>query len=152
MQIWMDGDACPKPIKDILFRAATRSMTLLQVVSNHTLITPGSKFINRTQVSQGFDVADQYIVDHMQPGDLVITADIPLADSVVTNSGYALNPRGEFYTSNNIKQHLMQRNMNESLRGSGLLSGGPPKFSLKDLQRFANHLDQWITKQKRAGL
>ena len=152
MQIWMDGDACPKPIKDILFRAATRSMTTLQVVSNHALITPGSKFINRTQVSQGFDVADQYIVDHMQPGDLVITADIPLADSVVTNSGYALNPRGEFYTSNNIKQHLMQRNMNESLRGSGLLSGGPSKFSLKDLQRFANHLDQWITKHKRAGI
>lgn len=150
MTLWMDGDACPKPIKDILYRAASRSATMLMVVSNHALNVPGSPFIQKKQVGQGFDVADDYIVAQMMPGDLVITADIPLADQVVARGGQALNPRGELYTPDNIKQHLAQRNMNESLRGSGLLMGGPAKLAPKEVQRFANQLDRWITHQGKA--
>ena len=149
MQIWMDGDACPKPIKDILFRTAVRAKTLLIVVSNHALTTPPSPFIKRTQVGAGFDVADQYIVDNMQPGDLVVTADIPLADDVVTKGGLALNPRGELYSKNNIKQLLAQRNMNETLRGASMISGGPAKFGPKEIQRFANCLDKFIAKREK---
>ncbi|HBI22297.1 MAG TPA: YaiI/YqxD family protein, partial [Legionella sp.] len=101
MQIWMDGDACPKPVKDILFRTATRTKIPLIVVSNHALSTPASPYIKRYQVGAGFDVADNHIVDHMQAGDLVITADIPLANDVVDKGGWALNPRGELYSINN---------------------------------------------------
>lgn len=149
MQIWMDGDACPKPIKDILFRTAIRTRTVLVVVSNHALTTPPSPYITRSQVGAGFDVADNYIVDHMQEGDLVITADIPLADDAVTKGGLALNPRGELYSKNNIKQLLGQRNMNESLRGGGMISGGPAKFGPKEIQRFANQLDKFLAQQKK---
>lgn len=147
MQIWMDGDACPKPIKDILFRTAVRVKMQLIVVSNHALTTPPSPFIKRVQVSAGFDVADKYIVVNMNPGDLVITADIPLADEVVTKEGLALNPRGELYSKNNIKQLLAQRNMNETLRGASMISGGPAKFGPKEIQRFANCLDKIIAQR-----
>lgn len=149
MQIWMDGDACPKPIKDILFRTAVRMQTQLTVVSNHALTTPASIFIKRSQVGAGFDMADHYIVDNMQAGDLVITADIPLADDVVSKGGCALNPRGELYTENNIKQFLSQRNHNEALRGGGMISGGPAKFGPKEIQKFANALDKFLAKQQK---
>lgn len=144
MQIWMDGDACPKLIKEILFRTATRTKIMLIVVSNHLVPIPASPFIKRTQVGAGFDMADKQIVDSLQPGDLVITADIPLADEVVQKGGLALNPRGEFYTHNNIKQHLGMRNFNESVRGSGMMTGGPAKLGPKETQRFANNLDKFI--------
>jgi len=148
MQIWIDGDACPKLIKDLLFRAAVRTQTYLIVVSNHTLIIPPSPYIKRWQVGFGFDVADNYIVETMLPGDLVITADIPLADDVVTKGGIALNPRGELYTTNNIKQHLARRNLNESLRSCQMVRGGPDKFSPKEIQAFANVLDKLLARQK----
>lgn len=147
MQIWMDGDACPKVIKEILFRAAIRTKTHLIVVSNHSLITPPSLFIRKHQVGFGFDVADNYILDNLAPGDLVITADITLADGVVTKGGIALNPSGMMYTANNIKEHLAFRNMNESLRSSQLISGGPAKRSSKETRDFANALDKWIVQK-----
>jgi uncharacterized protein len=147
LHIWIDGDACPKVIKDLLYRAAIRTQTHLIVVSNHTLVVPPSAYIKRWQVGAGFDVADNYIVDNMAIGDLVITADIPLADAVVSAGGLALNPRGELYTSNNIKQHLAVRNLNESLRSCQKLSGGPEQFSQKEIQRFANSLDRLLAKQ-----
>lgn len=146
MQIWIDGDACPKVIKDLLFRAAIRTQTSMVVVSNHTLTIPSSPFIKRWQVGFGFDVADKYIVDTMNPGDLVITADVPLADEVVTKGGIALNPRGEMYTANNMKQRLAQRNLNESLRSCQMVKGGPDKFSQKEVQIFANTLDRLLAK------
>lgn len=149
MQIWIDGDACPKPIKDILFRTAIRTQTPLIVVSNHALNTPPSPYIKRNQVGAGFDVADNHIVNNMQAGDLVITADIPLADDVVTKGGLALNPRGEMYSINNIKQLLAQRNLNETLRGGGMISGGPAKFGPKEIQKFANNLDRFLAQQKK---
>lgn len=147
MQIWIDGDACPKVIKDLLFRAAIRTQTIVTVVSNHPLSIPSSPYIKHWQVGFGFDVADQYIVDHMQSGDLVITADIPLADAVVTQGGVALNPRGEVYSSQNIKQHLAMRNLNESLRSCQMITGGPEKLSQKETQAFANSLDRFLTQR-----
>ncbi len=149
MQIWIDGDACPKPIKDILFRTAIRTKTIMIIVSNHALNTPPSAYIKRNQVGAGFDMADKHIVENMQVGDLVITADIPLADEVVSNGGLALNPRGELYSVNNIKQLLAQRNLNETLRGGGMQSGGPAKFGQKDIMRFANKLDALLAQQKK---
>lgn len=144
MQIWMDGDACPRVIKDVLFRAAVRTKTYLTVVSNHMLIVPPSPYISHRQVGQGFDIADKYIVDAMKPGDLVITADIPLADTVVTSGGTAINPRGTIYTANNIKPLLARRNLNETLRGAQLLRGGPDKISPKEVQNFANAIDKLL--------
>ncbi len=148
MQLWIDGDACPKPIKDILFRTAIRTQTPLIIVSNHPLNTPSSIYIKRHQVGAGFDVADNHIVEAMEAGDLVITADIPLADDVVTKGGWALNPRGELYSTNNIKQLLAQRNLNETLRGGGMISGGPAKFGPKEIQRFANSLDKFLAQKR----
>lgn len=147
MQLWMDGDACPKIIKDILFRAVVRTKTLLVVVSNHSLTVPPSPYIKKCQVGAGFDVADNYIVDHMQPGDIVITADIPLANDVITKGGLALNPRGELYTIANVKQHLTMRNLNESLRSCNMISGGPPKISQKEVRNFANNIDRLLAKK-----
>lgn len=148
MYIWMDGDACPKAVKEILFRAAIRTKITLIVVSNHPLTTPASPFITKKQVGMGFDVADNYIVGNLNPGDLVITADIPLADGVVSNGGFALNPRGELYTSQNIKQHLAVRNLNESLRSCQLISSGGAKISPKDIRDFANNLDAFLAKNR----
>ena|SRR3990167_6814418 len=147
MHIWVDGDACPRIIKDLLFRAAIRTQTSLIFVSNHTVLIPPSPFIQRRQVAAGFNIIDQHIIDHVQIGDLVITADIPFADAVITAGGAALNPRGELYTTNNIKQHLSIRNINESLRDGRMLTSGPDKLSPKVVQRFANALDAWLAKQ-----
>ncbi len=147
MQIWVDADACPLIIKEILYRAAERTKTLLILVANQFLNIPASPFINRIQVLAGFDVADKMIVERLAPGDLVITADIPLADAVITKGGIALNPRGELYSHANIKQRLAIRNLNEGLRDSGIISGGPGKLSKKEVRDFANNLDQLLARK-----
>lgn len=144
MKIWIDGDACPKVIKDIIFRAAIRTQTITTIVSNHPLITPISPYIKRLIVSTGFDAADNKIVDCLEARDLVVTADIPLADLVIAKQGMALNPRGELYSANNIKQILALRNLNESLRSCGMLTGGAAKISAKEIQNFSNNLDKII--------
>ena len=146
MQIWVDADACPKPVKEVLYRAAERTETLLTLVANQYLSTPPSKYISARQVPKGFDVADDEIVALVQPGDLVITGDIPLADAVLNRGGVALNPRGQLYTAENIKSHLQRRDMMEQLRSDGMVSGGPPPFGKKDVQQFANALDRVLAK------
>lgn len=141
MNIWVDADACPKTIKEILFRAAIRTKTKLILVSNHALSTPASVYISKIQVVAGFDVADDKIIQNLEGGDLVITADIPLADAVVTKGGLALNPRGELYTKENIKERLSLRNFSADLRSSGMQIGGPAVLSKQQIQKFANALD-----------
>jgi uncharacterized protein YaiI (UPF0178 family) len=143
-RIWVDADACPKIIKDILFRAAIRTSTAMVLVANQPLSTPISPFIKKIQVSAGFDVADHYIIQHTQAGDLVITADIPLADAVIEKGATALNPRGEVYTEDNIKQQLSVRNLHAELRSGGLMSGGPGTLSKRDVQNFANGLEKFL--------
>lgn len=145
MKIWIDGDACPKIVKQILFRAAIKRKVMVIIVANHLAITPPSAFIKKIKVESGFDKADNYIVNHLEKGDLVITADIILADEVVTQEGIALNPRGTLYTVNNIKQTLTMRHLNESLRETGQIKGGMDSFSSKEIQNFSNHLDRIIT-------
>ena len=144
MQIWVDADACPNIIKEILFRAATRTKTKMVLVANQMIRIPPSPFIKMTQVSAGFDVADNYIVKNLQKNDLVITADIPLANAVIEKEGAALNPRGELYSPSNIKQKLAIRNLSESLRSTGVMTGGPDKLSKKEVQAFANALDRFL--------
>ncbi|HEX2603564.1 MAG TPA: YaiI/YqxD family protein [Oxalicibacterium sp.] len=146
MHIWVDGDACPNVIKDVLFRAAERLEIPLTLVANKLLRTPPSRFIKALQVPAGFDVADQEIVRLTQPGDLVITADIPLAADVLKKQAYALNPRGEFYTQDNIAQFLTMRDFMDQLRSSGVETGGPAAFSPSDLRQFANQLDRHLRK------
>lgn len=146
MTIWIDGDACPKNIKQVLFRAANRTRITTLIVSNHPLNIPPSPFVKSIQVGAGFDMVDHYIVDHLKAGDLVITADLPFASDVIDKGGQALNPRGILYTINNIKPLLAQRNSNEVLRGSGLMEGGPGALNARDIQRFSNLLDQWLQK------
>lgn len=148
MQIWIDADACPNTVKDILFRAAERVKVTATLVANQRIRTPPSLYLKAVQVSGGFDVADNYIVQAMRAGDLVITADIPLADTVITRSGHALNPRGEFYTPENIKQRLAMRDFMEQLRGSGIQTGGPAPLSAADLRSFANQLDRFLGKRR----
>lgn len=148
MKIWVDADACPNAIKEILFRAAKRTETLLILVANSSLTTPGSRFITTVRVERGFDRADDYIVNHMSANDLIVTADIPLAAHVVANKGTAINPRGELYTENNVKQRLGLRDARENLRGSGVNVGGPPTFSAKEKTTFANALDRILAKAK----
>jgi uncharacterized protein len=148
-RIWIDADACPATIKAILFRAAERTRTQLILVANQPMTTPPSPYISKVQVLKGFDVADGWIVQHMQAGDLVITADVPLADLVITKGGNALNPRGEFYTESNIKQRLSTRNFNQTLRDSGLITGGPDKLSQKEIRAFANQLDKFLSMKMR---
>ncbi len=143
-KIWVDADACPNVIKEILFRAANRTKVLTTFVANQLIRVPPSLFIKKVLVSSGFDVADNYIVQHMQIGDLIITADIPLADAVIEKDGMALNPRGEFYSQSNIKHKLAIRNLNESLRSSGILTGGPMQISKKEIQIFSNALDRFL--------
>lgn len=142
MQIWVDADACPKVIKDILFRAATRSKTTLILVSNHALSTPPSPFITKMQVLAGFDVADDKIIERIQTGDLVVTADIPLAAAVIGKGALALNPRGMLYTASNINERLAIRNLSTDLRSSGVITSGPSSLGKNDIQRFANELDK----------
>ena len=149
MKIWVDADACPNVIKDILFRAADRVQITTMLVANRLLRTPPSRYIDKVQVSSGFDEADKYIAGRVQKGDLVITADIPLASDVVEKGGYALNPRGEFYTEDNIRQRLTMRNFMDELRGSGVDTGGPASLSQSDRQAFANELDRFLTRHCR---
>lgn len=148
MQIWVDADACPKAIKDILFNAAIRTKTSLTLVSNHAIPSPPSPYICKLQVIAGFDVADDRIMQRIQPGDLVITADIPLANAVIEKHGIALNPRGELYTNANIKQRLAVRNFSAELRSSGVKTGGPAPLSKQEIQRFANALDRILQRVK----
>jgi uncharacterized protein YaiI (UPF0178 family) len=148
MQIWVDADACPNVIKEILFRAAIRTKTCTTFVANQLIRTPPSPFIKNMVVSFGFDVADNQIVNVMTAGDLVITADIPLADAVIDKDGIALNPRGELYSKDNIKQRLSIRNFNELVRNSGVRVGGPAVIHKRDLQTFANALDKLLTLRK----
>lgn len=146
MQIWVDADACPKAIKQILFRAAERKEISVTLVANQFLATPPSPLIKSVQVEQGFDVADNYIVSKMDPGDLVITQDIPLAAEVIEKGGTALHPRGELFTKENIRQRLSMRDFMETLRNSGVDTGGPASFSQADKQQFANQLDRILAK------
>lgn len=149
MNIWIDGDACPKAIKQILFRAAKTRQIPLLMVANHVATIPASPYIKRIVVESGFDAADKYIVYHIEKHDLVITSDIILADLIVEKHAFALNPKGVLYTENNIKQTLTMRNLNESLRSSGLLQSGPNALTAKDIQMFSNHLDKIITQYHR---
>lgn len=146
MRIFVDADACPKVIKDILFRAAIRTETKVILIANKQLSIPCSPFISMHQVATGFDVADNEIVLQVTPGDLVVTADIPLADAVIQKGGIALNPRGRLYTKQNIKQHLSTRNIMMELRDSGIVTGGPNTLNQSDHHEFANQLDKIITK------
>ena len=145
MQIWVDADACPGEIKELLFRAANRTKTKVTLVANQPIRTPRSEYIDSVLVSEGMNVADRRIVELVEPGDLVITADIPLAAEVVTNGGQALDPRGELYTDTNIGERLAVRNLFDELRGGGQITGGPANFTAKDRQAFANQLDRWLT-------
>ena len=144
MQIWVDADACPNVIKEILFRAAERLRIPLILVANKFLRTPPSSYIRSIQVGAGFNVADTAIVRKMAPGDLVVTADIPLAAEVIGQGGHALNPRGELYSTENIKERLAMRNFMDELRETGLQTGGPAALSQKDRQAFANQLDRFL--------
>ncbi len=144
-QIWVDADACPKVIKDILFRAANRVGVPLILVANQPVQVPRSRFIRSLQVATGFDVADNHIVQQAQAGDLVITADIPLAAEVIAKGCLALNPRGDLYTEDNIRQRLNMRDFMDTLRSSGVDTGGPAAFSPSDRQAFANQLDRYLT-------
>jgi len=145
-QIWVDADACPNVIKEILFRAADRVGIPVTLVANQAIQVPRSRHIRTIQVAPGFDVADNHIVQQLTTGDLVITADIPLAAEVIEKGGLALNPRGELYTEENIRQRLNMRDFMESLRSSGVDTGGPALFSQADRQSFANQLDRLLTK------
>lgn len=149
MNIWVDADACPVVIKEILFRAATRTQTAVTLVANQPLRVPPSPHIRFLQVSSGFDVADDEIVQRVQKDDLVITADIPLAAECIVKGALALNPRGELYTSNNIKARLNMRDFMDTMRSSGLESGGPPALNQSDRQAFANQLDKWLARKAR---
>jgi uncharacterized protein YaiI (UPF0178 family) len=144
MRIWVDADACPNVIKDILFRAAERARIILTLVANQPIRIPPSQYIKALQVPAGFDVADNKIVELAEAGDLVITADIPLAAGVIDNGGYALDPRGETYTRDNIKERLAMRKLMDELRASGVDTGGPATFSNADRQAFANKLDRFL--------
>jgi uncharacterized protein YaiI (UPF0178 family) len=146
MKIWVDADACPNVIKDILFRAAERVQVATILVANQPIRTPPSRYISKVLVRAGFDEADSYIAAAIEAGDLVITADIPLASRVIDKDGYALNPRGELYTRDNIRQRLGMRNFMEELRGSGVDTGGPSSLSQADRQAFANELDRFLTR------
>ncbi|MCM2678271.1 YaiI/YqxD family protein [Echinimonas agarilytica] len=148
MKIWVDADACPVVIKDILFRAAQRTGIDLTLVANQYIKVPAAKNISAIQVQAGFDVADNEIVQRCQAGDLVITADIPLAAEVMDKGAHALNPRGELYTQDTIRQRLNIRDFMDSIRSSGVHTGGPPPLSQADRQQFANNLDRLLAQQK----
>ena len=146
MKIWVDADACPVVIKEILFRAAERAKLQLTLVANHVISHPESSYIRSIQVSQGFDVADNYIVQQVKENDLVITSDIPLAADVLKKDAHALNPRGERYRKDSIESILTMRDFMDTLRASGMHTGGPPPLSQSDRQAFANQLDRLIAK------
>jgi len=147
MTIWVDADACPNVVRDILFRAAERTRIPLVLVANQPVRTPGSRYIRSVQVAAGADVADNEIVQRLEAGDLVITSDIPLASDVIDKGGLALSPRGELFTRDNIRARLNMRDFLDTLRGSGIQTGGPPALNQQDRQQFANQLDRWLAKQ-----
>ncbi len=147
-KIWVDGDACPKNVKEILFRAAERVRIELFLVANQFVPVPKSPLLRSIQVPFGIDVADNYIVEHVLPGDLVVTADIPLAALVVGKNAVALNPRGTLYNEENIGTHLARRNFMDELRSTGAVTGGPDAFGKVDQQTFANALDRWLAKRE----
>ncbi len=146
MQIWVDADACPVVVKEILFRAADRTKTLVTLVANQYIRVPNSDYIKTVQVPSGFDVADNEIVKRAAAGDLVITADIPLAAEIIEKGAHALNPRGEMYSTENIRSLLNMRDFMDTMRSSGVdTSGGPPPLNQSDRQAFANQLDRFLT-------
>ncbi len=149
MKIWVDADACPKVVKEILFRAADRSAISLILVANQLLSVPPSPHIRAVQVPAGFDVADNEIVRQVNCGDLVITGDIPLAAEVLEKGAHALNPRGEMYSTETIRAQLTLRDFMDTLRASGVQTGGPAAFSQSDRQNFANQLDRFIARHHR---
>lgn len=151
MFIWVDADACPNVIKEVLYRAADRTATTITFVANQFLRVPPSPYLRTLQVPAGFDVADNEIVRRCQPGDLVITADIPLAAEVIEKGAAALNPRGERYSPATIRERLTMRDFMDTLRSSGVQTGGPAAMSPRDRQQFANELDSWLTQQKRSS-
>ncbi len=146
MEIWVDADACPVAIKEILFRAAIRTRVRLTLIANQPIRVPKSSFIRTIQVPSGFDVADNEIVKRCQAGDLVITSDIPLAAEVLDKGGYALSPRGEMYSVNDIQARLTMRDFLDTMRASGVVTGGPPALSQNDKKLFAGHLDAFLSK------
>lgn len=150
MKIWVDADACPGVVKDILFRAANRTGTQLTLVANQPLQVPASPFIRTIRVGSGFDIADNEIVKRVEAGDLVVTADIPLAAEVIEKGGYALNPRGELYTTENIRARLNMRDFLDTLRASGVNTGGPAAIHQRDRQAFANSLDRFLARRREA--
>ena len=147
MRIWVDADACPKVIKEILFRAAERVGVRLTLVANQPMSVPPSRLIDSIRVSAGFDVADNEIVRRLEPGDLVVTADIPLAAEVIAKNGHALNPRGQIYTKENIRERLNMRDFMETLRSTGVDTGGPASLGPRDRQAFANALDAFLARR-----
>lgn len=146
MHIWVDADACPTVIKEILFRAAARTGLMLTLVANRPVRVPPARNIKSLQVTAGFDVADNEIVKRLNAGDLVITGDIPLAAEAIEKGAYALNPRGELYSENTIKARLNMRDFMDTLRASGINTGGPPALSQSDRKAFADQLDKLLTK------
>ncbi|REL27832.1 YaiI/YqxD family protein [Thalassotalea euphylliae] len=146
MNIWVDADACPVAIKEIIFRAAERKQLMTTLVANHSMRTPNSKYVRLLQVSSGFDVADNEIVARLTANDLVITSDIPLAAEVIEKGGQALSPRGELFTQSNIKARLNVRDFMDTMRASGVQTGGPPALSQQDKKAFADHLDRILSK------
>ncbi len=150
-KIWVDADACPRTVKDILLRAAKRLELHVTFVANQPVPVPKNRFVNAIQVSQGFDVADNYIVQHSNAGDLVITGDIPLAAEVLETGCSAINPRGELYTADNIRERLNMRDFMDTLRGSGIDTGGQAALNQTDTRNFANSLDPLIIKMANAN-
>ena len=144
MKIWVDADACPSVIKEILFKAAQRKQVKTTLIANQYLATPPGDLITSIQVSSGFDVADNEIVKRAEPGDLVITSDIPLAAEIIDNNAIALSPRGELFTKDNVKARLNMRDFLETLRSSGVQTGGPPPLGQNDRKKFADHLDRLL--------
>lgn len=146
MAIWVDADACPRVIRDIIFRAAERCSIPVTLVANQSIEIPRSRHIKMLQVSSGFDVADNEIVRRAEPGDLVVTSDIPLAAEIVEKQAHALSPRGERFTPDNIRERLNMRDFMDTMRSSGFTGGGPPPLSATDRQAFANGLDSYLAK------
>lgn len=149
MKIWVDADACPSVIKDILFRAAERTGVLVTLVANQHLRIPASRYVKMLQVAKGFDVADNEIVQRVQAGDLVITSDIPLAAEAIDKDATALSPRGELFTKDNIRARLNMRDFLDTMRASGVDTGGPPALSQSDRKAFAGHLDSALARAEK---
>ncbi|MGK0367058.1 MAG: hypothetical protein ACI9QD_000191 [Thermoproteota archaeon] len=146
VKIWIDADACPKVVKELIFKASFRTLIPVCLVANSYMAVPPGGVITSIQVDAGADVADTYIVEHVSPEDLVITADIPLAAFIVEKGAMAINPRGELYTEENVRERLSTRDFMQDLRDSGVDTGGPPPFGVKDKAQFANTLNKILTK------